>query len=135
MKKLIAIAGATASLAVGIPALASSGPAHPLGVRFSNLVAYAYSYCDYMHSLTITTSGQDIYNVQYADPSFPGPGWRTLVAEVPAHSSVTLVPPSGAWYIDPHTILDLPVTYQDAAGNTYSTDMFGTYAICAEGSC
>ncbi len=98
----------------------------PLGVQFS-IIAYAYSYGDYMEHFTITTTGKAIYNLRMADPSFPGPGVTNL-GNVPAHTTVDR-PFGGAWYIDGHTILDLPATYQDVSGKTYSTNVLGTYVI------
>ena len=131
-RTLIAAGAASAVLATCGAAIANSGSQdNPLGVKL-NAGAYAYSYGDYIHTFTITTGAHAVYNVKAINPGFPGGGdWQLVASSVPAHSTVTETPNFGAWYIDPHTVLDLPVTYtsQPSGGKTYSTYVFGSYAI------
>ena len=133
MKRIIiaALAAATASaLAVALPTLAAGGSTNPLGVQIA-CNATAYPYADDIEGCTITTDKRPIYNVRILNVGWPGGGPASTgsVGDVPAHSTVSVTPNMGAWYVDPYSTVLAPSTYQSKSGQTYSIDAPITFTI------
>jgi hypothetical protein len=107
MKRIIiaALAAATTTaLAVALPTLAAGGSTNPLGVKIA-CNATAYPYADDIQAWTITTDTRPIYNVRILNVGWPGGGqaYTGSVGDVPAHSTVSVTPSMGAWYVDPYS--------------------------------
>ena len=136
MNKLLAISAASLlAVAVAVPALADDGSHNPLGLQAS-CTAKAYSYGDYINQCTFTTSRQSVYDVAMLNPGFPGGGYYVPMTNssnpftsIAPHSTVSTAPYFGAWYVDGHTTLELPTTYQDKQGWTYAIQVPVTYTI------
>ncbi len=136
MKKLIAvtiIAGAIGASGYVATAAGTTKANAPLGVTFTP-TAIAYSYANDLGPMTVTTGAHAIYNLQNINLGWPVYNqltWENDASEIPAHSTVTVNPPSGAFYINGYAPLALPLRYSNkpSGGKEYETIAMGSFTI------